>query len=116
MRIFALLLLPLSLVLQGCEQPTLTAEQKQQGYCRSVVNAAKNIMLDRQQGISLNQAREHALKVPDASTRAIILAFIDQAYAAPKQNDLTAQEQAMDDFAKGKYELCLQNSLSKKQL
>ena len=47
-----LLALSFMLALAGCaEKKPLTPEEQWQGYCRSVGNAARTIMLDRQNAI-----------------------------------------------------------------
>ncbi len=58
------------LALMGCaEKKPLTPEEQWQGYCRSVGNAARTIMLDRQNAIEKERAIEHANKIEDDITR-----------------------------------------------
>ena len=72
------------LALMGCaEKKPLTPEEQWQGYCRSVGNAARTIMLDRQNAIEKERAIEHANKVEDDITRNFILEIIEQVYALP---------------------------------
>ena len=72
------------LVLMGCaEKKPLTPEEQWQGYCRSVGNAARTIMLDRQNAIEKERAIEHANKIEDDITRNFILEIIEQVYALP---------------------------------
>ena len=72
------------LALMGCaEKKPLTPEEQWQGYCRSVGNAARTIMLDRQNAIEKERAIEHANKIEDDSTRNFILEIIEQVYALP---------------------------------
>ena len=72
------------LALMGCaEKKPLTPEEQWQGYCRSVGNAARTIMLDRQNAIEKERAIEHANKIEDDITRNFILEIIEQVYALP---------------------------------
>ena len=72
------------LALLGCaEKKPLTPEEQWQGYCRSVGNAARTIMLDRQNAIEKERAIEHANKIEDDITRNFILEIIEQVYALP---------------------------------
>ncbi|WP_180060909.1 MULTISPECIES: hypothetical protein [unclassified Acinetobacter] len=70
--------------LMGCaEKKPLTPEEQWQGYCRSVGNAARTIMLDRQNAIEKERAIEHANKIEDDITRNFISEIIEQVYALP---------------------------------
>lgn len=72
------------LAFMGCaEKKPLTPEEQWQGYCRSVGNAARTIMLDRQNAIEKERAIEHANKIEDDITRNFILEIIAQVYALP---------------------------------
>ena len=72
------------LALMGCaEKKPLTPEEQWQGYCRSVGNAARTIMLDRQNAIEKEREIEHANKIEDDITRNFILEIIEQVYALP---------------------------------
>lgn len=72
------------LALMGCaEKKPLIPEEQWQGYCRSVGNAARTIMLDRQNAIEKERAIEHANKIEDDITRNFILEIIEQVYALP---------------------------------
>lgn len=67
--------------LVGCaEKPPLTPEQQWQGYCKSVGNAARTIMLDRQNSIEKQAAIEHAEKLEDPTTKKFILEIIEEVY------------------------------------
>ncbi|WP_278362969.1 hypothetical protein [Acinetobacter schindleri] len=80
-KLFALSVL---VVLAGCaEKKPLTPEEQWQGYCRSVGNAARSIMLDRQNGIEKEKAVEHANKVEDETTKAFVMTIIDDVYKMP---------------------------------
>jgi len=79
-----LLALSFMLALAGCaEKKPLTPEEQWQGYCRSVGNAARSIMLDRQNGIEKEKAVEHASKVEDETTKAFVMSIIDDVYKMP---------------------------------
>ena len=72
------------LALMGCaEKKPLTPEEQWQGYCRSVGNAARTIMLDRQNAIEKERAIEHTNKIEDDITRNFISEIIEQVYALP---------------------------------
>ena len=72
------------LALMGCAvKKPLTPEEQWQGYCRSVGNAARTIMLDRQNAIEKERAIEHANKIEDDITRNFISEIIEQVYALP---------------------------------
>lgn len=83
-KLFALSLI---VALAGCaEKKPLTPEEQWQGYCRSVGNAARTIMLDRQNAIEQEKAVEHANKIDDEITRGFILTIIEEVYALPEQD------------------------------
>ena len=78
-KLFALSIM---VALVGCaEKKPLTPEEQWQGYCRSVGNAARTIMLDRQNAIAKEKAVEHASKIEDETTKGFILTIIDEVYA-----------------------------------
>ncbi|EOR08515.1 hypothetical protein [Acinetobacter tandoii] len=84
--------------LAGCsEKKPLTPEEQWHGYCTSMGNAARSIMLDRQSAIEKNKAIEHANKIDDEFTKKFILDIIEQVYAMPeaqiKQDKDAAREQ-----------------------
>lgn len=71
--------------LTGCaEKKPLTPEEQWHGYCKSIGNAARSIMLDRQNAIEKKQAIEHADKVDDEITKTFILDIIENVYALPR--------------------------------
>jgi hypothetical protein len=72
--------------LVGCaEKAPLTPEQQWQGYCKSVGNAARTILLDRQNGIEQQAAVEHAEKLEDPTTKKFILEIIAEVYQLPSE-------------------------------
>ncbi|HJF28037.1 hypothetical protein OC498_02000 [Acinetobacter bohemicus] len=98
-----LLVLSFMVALVGCaEKKPLTPEEQWQGYCRSVGNAARTIMLDRQNAIEKDKAIEHANKIDDDTTRTFILGIIDEIYALPKeeinQDVAAAREKVRAEF------------------
>lgn len=77
-----LLVLAAVTALAGCaEKAPLTADQQWQGYCKSVGNAARTILLDRQNGIEKTAAIEYAEKVEDPITKKFVLEIISEVYA-----------------------------------
>lgn len=83
------------IALLGCsEKKPLTPEEQWHGYCTSMGNAARSIMLDRQNAIQKAQAVEHANKIEDQITKTFILNIIDEVYAMPQQN-ITANPDAI---------------------
>lgn len=81
-----LLALATVMALVSCaEKAPLTAEQQWQGYCKSVGNAARTILLDRQNGIEKEAALEHANKVEDPTTKKFILEIVDEVYLLPQE-------------------------------
>lgn len=79
-----LLALGILVALTGCaEKKPLTPQEQWHGYCTSVGNAARSIVLDRQNGIEKDKAIEHAEKIDDETTKGFILKIIDEAYELP---------------------------------
>ncbi|OTG88314.1 hypothetical protein B9T31_02005 [Acinetobacter sp. ANC 4558] len=90
-------------MLVGCaEKKPLTMEEQWHGYCKSVGNAARTIMLDRQNAIEKDQAIEHANKIDDDTTKTFILEIIEYVYALPereiKQDIEGAREKVRSEF------------------
>lgn len=87
-----------ALMISACaEKAPLTPEQQWQGYCTSVGNAGRSIMLDRQNGIEKDKAIEHANKVEDETTKAFVLDAIEDVYAMPLaeiNDDVKARREA----------------------
>ena len=103
-----LIALGICMGLLGCaEKAPLTPEEQWKGYCTSVGNAGRTIMLDRQNGIEKEKAIEHANKVDDETTRGFVLDAIEQIYAMPLE-DITKDVQASRDaFKKVMTDQCL---------
>jgi hypothetical protein len=75
----------------------LTPEEQWRGYCTSIGNAGRSIMLDWQNGIEKEKAVEHANKVEDPTTKAFVLDAIEQVYALDTKtakDDVTARRDA----------------------
>ena len=73
------------IALVGCaEKKPLTPEEQWHGYCKSIGNAARSIMLDRQNAIEKDKAIEHANKVEDEMTKTFALEIIEDVYALPE--------------------------------
>ena len=73
------------IALVGCaEKKPLTPEEQWHGYCKSIGNAARSIMLDRQNAIEKDKAIEHANKVEDEMTKSFALEIIEDVYALPE--------------------------------
>lgn len=103
-----LLALSFMLALAGCaEKKPLTPEEQWQGYCRSVGNAARTIMLDRQNAIEKEKAVEHANKIDDDITRGFILNIIDEVYALPEQEIKTDVDAAREKVRAEFTEKCI---------
>jgi len=100
-----LLVLSVMVALVGCaEKKPLTPEEQWQGYCRSVGNAARTVMLDRQNAIEKDKAIEHAGKIEDETTKKFLLTIIDEVYALPesevKDNVEASREKIRAEFTK----------------
>ena len=94
-----LLVLSAIIALTGCgEKKPLTAEEQWHGYCKSVGNAARSILLDRQNGIEMPKALEHASKIEDETTKTFILDIIKQVYSMPEaeiKNDVEGSREKL---------------------
>lgn len=98
-------LIAIGLVLVGCaDKKQLTPAEQWHGYCVSVGNAARSITLDRQNGIEQKQAKEHADKIEDETTRKFIFEIIETVYAMPidqlNANPDAEREQLKQKFTK----------------
>ena len=102
------LVLGVMVALVGCaEKKPLTPEEQWQGYCKSIGNAARSIMLDRQNIIPKDQAVTHANQVQDPIIKKMVMQLIDEAYqysdAEVKQDKDIFREQ----FKEKAYQRCL---------
>ena len=97
-----------ALLLAACsEKPPLMPEQQWQGFCTSLGNAARSIMLDRQSGIDKARALEHANRVEDPLIKEMILKILDQAYLQPRVEGKQAKLDVQEKFKQQAYEQCL---------
>ncbi|MFH7807924.1 hypothetical protein ACE01U_04580 [Acinetobacter sp. BSP-153] len=103
-----LFVLAAAIALVGCaEKKPLTPEEQWHGYCKSVGNAARSIMLDRQNAIEKDKAIEHANKVEDATTKAFILDIIEHVYALPEADIKSDIEGAREKIRVAYTEKCI---------
>lgn len=96
------------LMLGACaEKKPATPEEKWQGYCTSVGNAARSIALDRQSGITKKEALDYANKVTDPTTKGFILNQVEVIYAYPEDKLKAEKEKVRDQFKQQAYEICV---------
>lgn len=94
--------------LAGCsEKPPATPEQKWTGYCTSIGNAARTITLDRQNGITKQEALDYANKVTDATTKGFLLAQIEEIYAFPADQLKVDKDAIQAQFKQQATDSCL---------
>lgn len=105
-------------LITGCsgEKEPLTPEQQWQGYCKSIGNAARSIVLDRQNGITQQAAIEYANKVTDATTKRFVLTQIEQVYAYPADQLSEDKDAVQVKFKNQAYQLCLNTPFDAKKL
>ena len=97
------------IALVGCaEKKPLTPEEQWHGYCKSIGNAARSIMLDRQNAIEKDKAIEHANKVEDEMTKAFALEIIEDVYALPEAEIKSDIEGAREKVRVKYIEKCIQ--------
>jgi hypothetical protein len=103
-----LVILSAVLMMVGCaEKKPLTPEEQWHGYCTSIGNAARSIMLDRQNAITKEAAIEHASKLKDQTTKGFVDKIIERVYAYP-QNELNNDREALQlKFKQEATEECL---------
>lgn len=94
--------------LVACSQkPEATPEQKWAGYCTSIGNAARTITLDRQNGITQQEALDYANKVTDATTKGFLLAQIEEIYAFPADQLKVDKDAIQAQFKQQATDACL---------
>ncbi len=104
-------------LITGCgEKEPLTPELQWQGYCKSIGNAARSIVLDRQNGITEKAAIEYANKVTDATTKGFVLTQIEQVYAYPADQLSQDKDAVQIQFKEQAYQLCLSTPFDAKKL
>lgn len=94
----------------GCaEKKPATPEEIWKGYCTSIGNAARTIVLDRQNGILYKEAADYAAKVTDPTTRGFVTEYLEKIYAVPEA-ELKADRNAIQEkFRAQAFEQCLKS-------
>lgn len=106
-----------SVLLGACaEKKALTAEEQWHGYCTSIGNAARSILLDRQNGITHQEAVEHASKLTDATTKAFVDAQIIKVYAYPLNQLEVDKDALLAQFKKESTDECLATPFDQQKL
>lgn len=96
------------LVMMGCsEKKPATPEEIWQGYCTSIGNAARSIVLDRQNGITEKEAVEYANKVTDPITKKFVIEYLEKVYALPNDELKADRDAVQAKFKQQAYEACL---------
>lgn len=94
--------------LVGCsEKKPKTDAERWQIFCKAYEGAAVNIMFDRQNGISKEEATAHTEKMPVGIQRDMVMGLVEQAQLVPKYDHQGQKDQAMEQFKQGKYQTCL---------
>lgn len=105
------------LVLSGCaEKKPATPEEIWQGYCTSIGNAARTITLDRQNGISKQEAVDYANKVTDPTTKGFVLEYLEKIYALPDAELKADHEAVQAKFKQEAYAQCLKTPHDPKKM
>lgn len=95
----------------GCGQSKqLSPKEAWQNFCTTIPGAAYNIMTDRQQNIQKAAALEHAKKVQELHAQKFLVNLVEEAYKVPVYDQLEKQQQAMENFSKGRYEECIKQT------
>ena len=95
-------------LLAGCgEKKPKTDQERWQIFCKVYEGAAVNIMFDRQNGISKQEALTHTEKMPVGIQRDMVIDLVEQAHRTPKFDQQGQKDQAMEQFKQGKYQICL---------
>lgn len=103
-----LAILTAAFMLCACaEKKPATPEEKWQGYCTSVSNAARSIALDRQSGITKQEALDYANKLTDPTTKGFVLKQVEAIYAYPEDQLKAEKEKVRDQFKQQAYEICV---------
>ena len=106
-----------AVVLSACaEKKPLTPVEQWHGYCTSIGNAARSVLLDRQNGITLQEAEEHAAKLTDPTTKSFVEAQIKKVYAYPAADLETDKDALMAQFKKEATDICLATPFDEQKL
>ena len=108
MKSLVILSISAALLMSGCaEKKPATPEEIWQGYCTSIGNAARTIALDRQNGITKQQAIDYANKVADATTKGVVLEYLEKIYDLPDAELKADKDAVQARFKKEAYEQCV---------
>lgn len=101
----------------GCaEKKPATPEEIWKGYCTSIGNAARTIVLDRQNGILYKEAADYAAKVTDPTTKGFVTEYLEKIYAVPEA-ELKADRNAIQEkFRAQAFEQCLKSPHDPKKM
>lgn len=103
----AVVLIGTTVLTTACaEKKPLTPEEQWHGYCRSVGNAARSILLDRQNGITKEAAVEYASKLKDPTTKKFVDEQIEKVYALPESVLKEDKDKLLAKFKKEGEEAC----------
>ena len=106
-----------SIGLSACsEKKPLTPEEQWHGYCTSISNAARSILLDRQNGITQRGAVDHANKLTDPATRAFVEKQIAKVYAYPQAQLEVDKDALLAQFKKESTDECLATPFDQQKL
>lgn len=98
------------------EKKPLTPEEQWHGYCTSIGNAARSILLDRQNGITLQQAEDHAAKLTDPTTKSFVETQIEKVYAFPKKDLEKNKDSLLAQFKQEGMDACLATPFDERKL
>ncbi|QIO08587.1 hypothetical protein [Acinetobacter lanii] len=117
-KLVILSMLSAMVLVSGCgeEKAPLTPEQQWQGYCKSIGNAARSIVLDRQNGITQKAAVDYANKVTDPTTKAFVLAQIEKVYALPADQLSKDKDAVQVKFKDEAYQTCIDTPFDPKKM
>ena len=98
----------LSFSLSACtEKKVATPEELWHGYCTSIGNAARTITLDRQNGITREEATAYAEKVTDVTTNTFLMGQIEKVYSFPADQLKVDKDALQAKFKQEATDLCL---------
>ena len=116
-KLFILSVLGSAIMFTGCaEKKPLTPEEQWQGYCKSIGNAARSIILDRENGITEKDALDYANKVTDATTKKFVLEQVAKVYAYPADQLETDRNALQVKFRDEATKQCLDTPFDPKAL
>ncbi|MDV2468111.1 hypothetical protein QR674_03845 [Acinetobacter chinensis] len=109
-KLISLSMVAALVLVAGCaEKKPATPEEIWKGYCTSIGNAARTIVLDRQNGILYKEAADYAAKVTDPTTKGFVTEYLEKIYAVPEA-ELKADRNAIQEkFRAQAFEQCLKS-------